>query len=215
MKGLLINNLYAALPNMKVFSGIMLLLGVFVAAMDNRVPSLVIGYTLLAVIGFSFTAIASVRAEETSQWSRYKLTAPIQRADIVKSYFVSQFLWMSLGVVFAGAGVGASVLLHGFPFDRNTDVFLLLVVGCGVSLFMGAVFFPLHCCAGAERTEAFLVVGLLCGVGIVMGMTSLINLLFPAMTTPQILLAGAAMLGCALLAFGLSCLLTIVLFKRK
>lgn len=52
MKGLLKNNFYATLSNAKVFAAIMLLLGIFVVAMDNKIPSLIIGYMLLAMIGF-------------------------------------------------------------------------------------------------------------------------------------------------------------------
>ena len=44
MKGLLKNNFYATLSNAKVFAAIMLLLGIFVVAMDNKIPSLIIGY---------------------------------------------------------------------------------------------------------------------------------------------------------------------------
>ncbi len=43
MKGLLKNNFYATLSNVKVFFVVMLLLGVFVVAMDNKIPSLIIG----------------------------------------------------------------------------------------------------------------------------------------------------------------------------
>lgn len=52
MKGLLKNNLYATLPNAKVFSGIMLLLGLLDALVDHKMPSLLMGYMLMAMIGF-------------------------------------------------------------------------------------------------------------------------------------------------------------------
>lgn len=72
MKGLLKNNFYATLSNAKVFAAIMLLLGVFVVAMDNKIPSLIIGYMLLAMIGFSLNSIASLRKESATKWSKYK-----------------------------------------------------------------------------------------------------------------------------------------------
>ena len=53
MKGLMKNNFYAALSSARVFSAIMLLLGIFVAAMDNVIPSLLIGYILSVIMGFS------------------------------------------------------------------------------------------------------------------------------------------------------------------
>ncbi len=216
MKGLLKNNFYATLSNVKVFSIVMLLLGVFIVAMDNKIPSLIIGYMLLAIIGFSFNSIASLRKESTTKWSKYKLTAPVKRAAIVRSYFLSLLLWLIVGMIFAGIGVALSIMLHGFPFDRNTDVFMLFVVGIGISLFMGAIFFPLFYLGGEERNEVFLVISVLCGIGLVMGLTTLINTLFPApMTTIQVILGGVIILASALLAFVLSCPLTAYVYHKR
>lgn len=131
MKGLLKNNFYATLSNAKVFAAIMLLLGIFVVAMDNKIPSLIIGYMLLAMIGFSLNSIASLRKESATKWSKYKLTTPVKRSTIVQSYFLSLLLWLIVGMVFAGIGVALSIMLHGFPFDKDTDVFMLFVIGVG------------------------------------------------------------------------------------
>ncbi len=159
----------------------MLLLGVFVVAMDNKIPSLIIGYMLLAMIGFSLNSIAILRKESATKWSKYKLTAPVKRSAIVQNYFLNLLLWMIVGMIFAGIGVALSIMLHGFPFDRNTDVFMLFVADIGISLFMGAIFFPLFYLGGEERNEVFLVISVLCGIGLVMGLTTLINTLFPAL----------------------------------
>lgn len=216
MRGLLKNNFYAALSNMKVFSVVMLFFGVFVAAMDNEVPSLLIGYMLLGMVGFSLNSIASLRIESAGKWSKYKLTAPVKRAAIVKSHFLSLLLWLAVGIAFAGIGTALSIALHGFPFDRNTDVFMLFVVGIGISLFTGAIFFPLFYLGGEERNEAFIVVSLLCGIGTVMGLTTLLNALFPSpMNTAQIILAGIIILGCALSAFALSYPLTASIYHKR
>ena len=93
MKGLLKNNFYATLSNAKVFAVIMLLLGAFVVAIDKKDTSLIIGYMLLAMIGFSFNSIACLRKESNGKWSKYKLTTPVKRSTIVQSYFLSLFLW--------------------------------------------------------------------------------------------------------------------------
>lgn len=216
MNGLMKNNFYAALSNVKVFSGVMLLLGVFVVAMDNKIPSLIIGYMLFAMIGFSLNSIASLRKESATKWSKYKLTAPVKRAAIVLSYFLSLLLWLIVGMVFAGIGVALSIMLHGFPFDRNTDIFMLFVVGIGISLFMGAIFFPLFYLGGEERNEVFLMISLLCGIGLIMGLTSLINTLFPSpMTTAQIISGGVIILAGALLLFVISCPLTSWIYRKR
>lgn len=216
MKGLLKNNFYATLSNAKVFAAIMLLLGIFVVAMDNKIPSLIIGYMLLAMIGFSLNSIASLRKGSATKWSKYKLTTPVKRSAIVQSYFLSLLLWLIVGMVFAGIGVALSIMLHGFPFDKDTDVFMLFVIGVGISLFMGAIFFPLFYVGGEERNEVFLVISLLCGIGFVMGLTTLINTLFPApMTTMQIILGGVIIFACALLVFVISCPVTAYVYHKR
>lgn len=216
MKGLLRNNFYATLSNVKTFSVAMFLLGIFVVIMDNKIPSLIIGYMLLGMIGFSLNSIASLRKESSTKWCKYKLTAPVKRSAIVQCYFLSLLLWLVVGMVFAGIGVALSIMLHGFPFDRNTDVFMLFVVGIGISLFMGAIFFPLFYFGGEERNEVFLVISLLCSIGIIMGLTTLINTLFPThMSTVQIILAGVIILVSALFVFIMSCPLTVAIYHKK
>lgn len=118
---------------------------------------------------------------------------------------------------FRGNGRGTlSVALRGFPFDRTTDIFLLFVAGVGISLFMGAIFFPLFYIGGEERNEVSLVISLLGGVGLVLGLTALVNAPFPApMTQAQILFGGAMIIGCALAAFGISCPVATCIYRRK
>lgn len=216
MKGLLRNNFYATLSNAKVFAVAMLLSGIFIAAMDEKDASLLIGHMLLSMIGFSFQSIASLRRESAGKWSKYKLTTPVKRSAIVQSYFVSLLLWLTVGMVFAGAGAGLSILLHGFPFDRNTDLFMLYVMGIGISLFMGAIFFPLYYVGGEEHNEVLLIISVLCGIGLVAGLTALINALFPApMTEAQMTLGGGMILACALLAFAGSCPVTVCIDRKK
>lgn len=216
MKGLLKNNFYATLSNVKAFSVVMFLLGIFVVVMDNKIPSLIIGYMLLGMIGFSLNSIASLRKESSTKWSKYKLTAPVKRSAIVQSYFLSLLLWLIVGMIFAGIGVAFSIMLHGFPFNRDTDVFMLFVVGIGISLFTGAIFFPLFYLGGEERNEVFLVISLLFSIGIIMGITTFINTLFPArMSTIQIILVGVSILVIALFVFIASCPLTVAIYHKK
>lgn len=170
----------------------------------------------LSMIGFSLNSIASLRKESATKWSKYKLTTPVKRSAIVQSYFLSLLLWLIVGMVFAGIGVALSIMLHGFPFDKDTDVFMLFVIGVGISLFMGAIFFPLFYVGGEERNEVFLVISLLCGIGFVMGLTTLINTLFPApMTTMQIILGGVIIFACALLVFVISCPVTAYVYHKR
>lgn len=216
MRGLLINNYYAVRSNVKVFSIVMFLLGVFVVIIDNDTPAFIIGYMLLCMVGFSLNMFVALRKECACKWGKYKLTTPVKRSDIVKSYFISLLIWLLVGMIFAGAGVSISVLLHGFPFARNTDVLMLFVTGIGISFFMAAIFFPLFYFGGEEKNEVFLIISLLSAVGIITGLVRLINLFFgPKITTLQIILAAVILFASSLLAFILSYPATVILFKRK
>lgn len=214
MKGLLKNNFYAVRTSAKTLSIFMLLLGAFVTVVVSQ--QLLLFYMLLGIIGFSINAIASMGKDYVSKWGKYKLTSPVRRADIVKSYFINQLIWLLVGMVFAVVGMGLSWLLHGCPFDRNIDALMMFSIGISISLFAGAIFFPLFYLGGEERNGAFLVISLLCAIGIVMGITTLINIMFGTnMTSLQIILGAMIILACSLMAFALSYPVTVAIFKRK
>lgn len=190
MNGLMKNNYYAACSNIKVFVGVMFIAGVFVAAVDNTVTTLLTGYILLSMVGFSISAAVSLRKENASKWGKYKLTVPVRRADIIKSYFISQTLWLLVGMLFAA--------------------------GISVSLLAGALFFPFSYLGSEEKNEAAVIISLLCGIGIVMGIISFLNRVFgPNQTVEQQLAGMILMLCCAAAGYGLSCPLTVQIFQRK
>ena len=60
---------------------LILLLGAFVTVVVSQ--QLLLFYMLLGIIGFSINAIASMGKDYVSKWGKYKLTAPVKRADIV------------------------------------------------------------------------------------------------------------------------------------
>lgn len=212
MKGLLKNNFFAVYSNVKVFSALMLVLEIFVVAVIS--PSLLIGYVLLSIVGFSVIAIASIKKEFVSKWGKYKLTLPISRANIIKSYFISQLIWLIVGTIFAGVGISLSWILHGCPFDNNIDTLLVFTLGISVSLFTGAFFFPLFYSGGEEKSDVSLVISLLFSIGITLGIISMLNLhLSPGLTT--ILLGAAILIVCSLLLFALSYPLTVSIYKKK
>lgn len=217
MKGLMKNNFYAALSSTRVFSVIMLLLGFFVVAMDNVIPSLLIGYILSVIIGFSANGIFALEKENASRWRKYKMTAPVSRKEIVGSYFINLLLCLLVGIIFAGIFTYLSVSIHGFPFDRNTDVLNLFAAGISISLFMGAIFFPLFYVGGDEIVEvAFLAISLFSAIGIVIGIVSLLNRIFgPKMTVEEIILAACIMMVCSVVVFVLSYPLCMAIFRKK
>ena len=212
MKGLLKNNFFSTCANAKVFSVFMLLLGIFVVAVISQ--PLLFGYMLLGMIGFSVNALASIKNEFSSKWGRYKLTLPVKRSDIIKSHFMSQIIWLFVGTLFAGIGMGLSWILHGCPFDLYIDVFKMFALGISISLFMGAIFFPLLYLGSGERSEVFMVIALLYAVGIDLVIITVINELLDSGTITNIL-GVIVLLVCSLFAFYISYPVTVGIFKRK
>lgn len=212
MKGLLKNNLFEVYSNIRMFSVFMLVLGVFATAVISR--SLLIGYAMLSIVGFSIISVTGIKRESASKWEKYKLTMPVNRASIVKSYFISQLIWMAVGVAFSGVSIGLSWGLHGCPFDNYADTLSVFAVGISASLFTGAFFFPLFHLGGGERSEVSLVISLLCGIGLILGIVSAVNFcLAPGLIT--ILAGDAILIICALFLFALSYPLTVHIYRGK
>ncbi len=212
MKGLLKNNFWAVCSGAKTFLIFMLMFGIFVVTVISQ--PLLIGYVLLGMVGFSINTAAGIKKEFTSKWGKYKLTLPIKRAAIVKSYFISQLLWLFVGALFAVLSISLSWLLHGCPFDNSIDTISIFALGISISLFTCSFFFPLFYLGGEERSDAFLIISLLCGVGIALVIISTLNYcLAPGLTT--ILLGNAILLICSLSVYALSYLLTVNIYSKK
>lgn len=216
MNGLLKNNFYASISNMKFFSIAMFLFGAFVVIVDNRIPSLLMGFTLSCIIGFSMNAAFALGKENASKWEKYKLMTPVKRNDIIKSYFISLLFCLLLGIIFAAIVISLSLLLHGFPFDKSTDILLLFITGIDISLFMGAFFFPLHYLGNDGQNEAVLIISLLCAILATMALIRFANwLLGPTVTLQKLLLGAAFMQIFGIVIFWLSYPFTVWLFKKK
>ncbi len=215
MKGLLKSNYFATIVNAKVITVIMASLCTLSIVIKSQI--LLISFVLLSMIGFAVISLASIRKESNSKWGKYKLTLPIKRAAIVQSYYLSLVFWLLWGIFIAGIGIALSILLRGFLFDKNTDIINLYVAGIGISLFMGAIFFPLfHWQSGEERSEAFLAISLILGIGMMIGVSTVINSLFTKpMTTLQTIKADILILLWAILVFVFSCLLTIHIYRKR
>lgn len=190
----------------------MLLFGAFSVAVVSQ--SVQIGYVMIGIIGFSVSAIIVAKNEFTTKWGKYKLTLPVKRADIVRSQFANQIIWLLVGIVFVGVELGLSWLLHGCPFDYDIDVLTMFALGISMSLFMGAIFFPLFYAGGEERGEMFWMIAILCAFGIDYTIATILNsLLEPGITT--VVCGAVTLVRCSLAAFGLSYPLTVGIFRRK
>lgn len=205
MSGLFRNNFWASWLNARIFLVFMTAMGI--AVMVLPVQTLQMYFVIIGIVGFSVNAAAAAGNEFSSRWGKYKLTLPVKRADIVKSLYLNQLLWIIVGLLFAGIVTALSCMLHRVSFGQIAGMLSLFVLGTSISLILGAIFIPLIYLAGEDKIIVFLVISLLCAVGIA-------AVLFNIMDAAP-LLGTAVMLAASLLLFILSCPLTIRIFKGK
>ena len=205
MKGLLKNNLLTVWANAKVFSIFMFVWGFFVVIIPEE--TLQMWYIMTGIVGFSVNAAFGIGNEFTSKWGKYKLTLPVKRTDIVKSLFLSQIIWMLVGLLFSGIGITLSFLLHGYSYDQLIGMLSIFALGISISFFMVAMFIPLLYLGGEEKSMVFLVITLLCAFGIV-------SVLFNV-TDAAPLLGTALSIIFSVLVFAFSYPLTVSIYKKK
>ncbi len=205
MKGLIINNFFAVWANAKVFSVFMFVLGIFVVVLP--VETLQMWFIMIGIVGFSVNAAAGMGNESASKWGKYKLTLPVKRADIVKSIFLSQIIWLFVGLLFTGIGIALSFLIHGCSYDQLIGMLSMFALGICMSFFMDAMFLPLLYLGGEEKSRVSLVNTLLCAFVIA-------SVLFNVTYAVPILGIALSVI-CSVLVFALSYPLTLCIFKRK
>lgn len=214
MIGLLKNNYYSARSSARILSVFMLLAGAFVIPSGSQ--QLLLLFMLSGIIGFPVNAMAGMGIDHISKWGKYKLTSPVKRADIVRSYYFSHLIWLPVGMIFAGIALVLSWLLRGYPFDRSIDVLMIFSAGNSVSLFAAAIFFPLFYLFGEDRSGILSSISLFCAIGVTLGVVALINAGFgDNMTTWQLLSGAAILLSCSLSAFALSYPTAAAVFRRN
>lgn len=210
MKGLLKNNFFAVWANAKVFSVFMLVWGIFVVIVPY--DTLQMWYILVGIVGFSVNAVSGIGNEFTSKWGKYKLTLPVKRVDIVRSLFLSQAIWLFVGVCFTGIGITLSFLLHGYSDDRLIGMLGMFTLGICISLFMGAMFIPLLYLGGEEKSIVFLVITFVCSFAIT---SALFNITVFDVADAAPLFGIAMDIFCSVLLFALSYPLTVSIYKKK
>ena len=215
--GLLKNNLYAPLANIKLFLAFLAVMGGALFITGNG--TLLTAFSLISAPAFALLAISCLRKEAASKWSKYKLTFPISRKEIIKSQFQSHMIGTAIGVLLAAVFMGLTVLIHGnlyFYYGFRDAITLLIGSGVLASL-MGAISYPMFYFWGAERMEAILAIGMLGSVGIALGLTWIVNLMvgFGQVDDVQYYMSMAFIVAVTLAALALSFALSVMIFRKK
>lgn len=217
MKGLLKNQFYGAIGSAVVLLAFFAAVGIGLLISGN--PSLLNIYVLVAATAFAFNAVSGFRKEASSKWSKYELTTPVGRKDIVKSRFINHTLWVLAGIILSALFVVLTLAIHGnryFYYDVR-DPLMLFSCGTGLALLMGAIFYPAIYLLGTDKSEIMMIISLLGSVGITVGIIWILNAAydFRSVSDTEFYLNVMIYMVIVLVSFVLSYFLTTFIYRRK
>lgn len=218
MIGLLRNNFYGMLGNIKLLLAFFIVFGGALLITGNE--TLLSSFTLLAGPTFALLSFSCLRKETASKWNKYKLSLPVKRKDIIKSQFLSHLAWTIFGVLMAAAIMALTVLIHGnkFFYYGARDAITLLIGSGVLALFIGAISYPMFYLWDAEGSEAIIAISVIVSIGITMGLSWVINVMngfSNQITDVKYYISLIFILAVAIVTFILSFILTVVIFKIK
>ncbi len=217
MKGLLKNQFYGALGSALVLLAFFVAVGIGLLISGN--PSLLNIYVLVASTAFAFNAVSGFRKEASSKWSKYELTTPVARKEIVKSRYISHGLWVFAGIILSALFVVLTLAIHGnhyFYYDVR-DPLMLFCCGAGTALLMGTLFYPAIYLLGTDKSEIIMIISLLGSIGITIGIIWILNAAydFRSVSDAEFYLNVAIYMVILLVSFVLSYFLTTFIYRRK
>ena len=161
MKGLIRNNLYSMESNIVlafVLSAFLTVSSLFIKS-SALIPYIIAMQVFLFVVNIG----TSLRADEISKWSKYEITLPISRGNLVLAKYVSIVILLILGVLMGSV----TVLLSHIGGHSMTLPTLLrgFEVGLTLSFFSIAVMYPLVLKLGIEKNELLLILSTFGAIG--------------------------------------------------
>ena len=175
MKGLLRNNFYGIIENVKIVIVVAMILGIVLLITGEA--TLLSAFSLMAPPIIAILMISCLRKESASKWEKYKLTLPISRKDIIESQYISHTIWSIAGVAVVAVFMAFTVIIHGdqYFYYGFRDAITLVLGGGILAILIGAISYPLYYLWGAEKTEVILVISVIGSIGIVFALTMLVN----------------------------------------
>lgn len=203
MKGLFLNGFYSTISGIKLLLVLLLWAAAAVITGNATVCEL---FVYAVITALPLYAAAGMRRDAATHWDRFELTLPVRRRDIIRCKYVSYLFWVLIGAALAGAMAVATRLIHGV----SVGILSTLVLGCGISLLAGALYFLLAHICGAQISEAILFLSVLGGIGLAV---IFVNVLHALALSSRI---GTAVLGVSCLAlFALSYAGSAAVYSRR
>lgn len=151
MKGLLKNNFIGVIENLKLLFPLAIIFGIIVSITGNA--SLLSIYSLSITPILLLLVVLCMRKETLSKWDKYKISLPVRRNDIVKSYYTIHLCWCIGGMAIVTFFMFLTVIIHGnqYFYYGFRDAVTLILGGGILAIFIGSFFYPLYYFFGVEK----------------------------------------------------------------
>lgn len=215
MKGLIRNDFYNVEGSMKLtmlaFIIIMIVLGIagIYFPPNSYLASAVIGGTLGAFGALSGTAM---QKDGASKWSRFELTMPISRSDVMKARYISFILYILIGLVMAIISALIFYALTGFIDAERAGYGFTFGISFAFSIptFMT----PLVLIFGTDKNDVLLMISMALGLGLFF-VSSVVSSLFLSNFANAELVFRLIYLVFSIVLFAASFMLSTFIYKRK
>lgn len=135
MKGLIRNNFYTIDQILKVLIGMMLfslLFVIFATFYAEQMPNAAqfTDISMLATIGaFSSVSLEMLKNEAMSKWSKFELTTPVTKADVITARYITYTLFTLIAIAFLTLGF-VIPMFFGQEFDSYWYTYYLAMLFC-------------------------------------------------------------------------------------
>lgn len=217
MKGLLKNNFYGIVENVKIALVFIFVFGMLLVITGNAAMLSI--FSLISTPVIAVLIISCLRKESASKWEKYKLTLPVQRKDIVKSQYMNHILLSIMGTILVAVFLFVTVMIHGnqYFYYGFRDAITLVLGGTILSVLIGVIAYPLYYLWGVEKTEAIAVLSVIGAVAVVFCLSMFVNIITGNNGVSDFIyyISLVWILIITIILFGTSYILSNLVFKKR
>jgi len=215
MRGLVRHNLFSMMDNLKMALIINLLLTVFMGVcviFRNLSGSGLAAVVLIQLVIYVLHIAVPMQADSSCRWSRFEITMPVKRKDIVKARYICYLLNGILGIVTGFISIVIFNLLQG---NVNAErLGFSITFGIVLLIFVPALMHPLLLLVGADKSETILTISILAVTAMFLGGSVLFNRIFPYLEASDVIFR-AFIIILSIICFGISYIISVQVYKNK
>ncbi len=211
MRGLLRNNFYSMGSNLllsTLMAAFIMIFCVFLT-MDDFVPMLLAGQSFIFVANSG----SAFKTDVSSDWSKFEITMPVKRSDVINAKYISFIGLILLGIIFAVM----TLLVRGIFFEtlHINAVIFALSYGATLSIMSVSIMFPLLLKFGAGKSELLIIVAALIAAGIYISLPFIISAFSKRPTNMSDLSVSFVAVLLAIIMITISYFISLTIYKRK